>query len=67
MLLESPGQTFDPGMPENFLKWVGKKGIDAAAPIFFTLPPLLLSFPTLSFVFWVGKRASLPTQITKFM
>jgi len=32
---------------------------------FFTLPPLLLSLPALSLVFWVGKHASLPTQITK--
>jgi len=30
-----------------------------------TPPPLLVSLPTLNLVFWVGKSASLPTQITK--
>jgi len=44
---------------------VGKKGIGATAPIVFTLPPLLLSLPTLNLVLLVGKSASLPTQITK--
>jgi len=29
-------------------------------------PPLLSNFPTLDMVFWVGKSASLPTQITKY-
>jgi len=33
--------------------------------IFFYFAPLLLTLPTLDLVFWVGKSASLPTQITK--
>jgi len=46
---------------------LGKKGIGAIVPIFLKLcPPLLLSLSTLNLVFWVGKRALLPTQITKF-
>jgi len=52
-------------VPAQFLQRVGKKGFGAVAPIFFTLPPLLLNLPTLDIVFWVGKSASLPTQITK--
>jgi len=32
---------------------------------FFYFAPLLSNVPTLDIVFWVGKSASLPTQITK--
>jgi len=32
---------------------------------FFYFAPLLLNLPTLDIVFWVGKSASLPTQIHK--
>jgi len=32
---------------------------------FFNLPSLLSNFPTLDVLFWVGKSAPLPTQITK--
>jgi len=32
--------------------------------MFFTLPTLLSSLPTLDVVFWVGKNALLPTHIT---
>jgi len=50
----------------TFLKRVGKKGIGAVATFFLLCPPpLLSSLPTLDRVLWVGKKASLPTQITK--
>jgi len=45
---------------EGGQEW-NRRGIDN----FFNLPSLLLSLPTLDLVFWVGKSASLPTQITK--
>jgi len=47
--------------------WIGwaKKASAQQRQFFFTLPPLILSLPTLDLVFWVGKCASLPTQITK--
>jgi len=42
--------------------WSHKEGFGGTATIFFTLTPLLLNFPTLDIVFWVGKSESLPTQ-----
>jgi len=47
----------------------GHEMIRRSSSIFFTLAPLLSNLPTLDIVFWpnfwVGKSASLPTQITK--
>jgi len=41
-----------------------KTGRDSA-DFFFLFAPLLSNLTTLDIVFWVGKTASLPTQITK--
>jgi len=50
----------------TIFKEVGQERVRrGSCDFFFSLPPYFLNLPTLDIVFWVGKSASLPTQITK--